>query len=435
MVRLLIALYNFLIIVSKKTNLHQIVLFSFLFKIFLVIIFSNLTPISDFGWYYRQAKNVSLFNGIIYPNGTPTAYWPAGYPLILGLIFYIFNSSVFVGQLFNSIISSVSTIIFFYICLRFTKNKNISLGCSLLFAFYPDYFAYSCLISPDPLFIFLMLLSILLFLKFENYWLSILSGLSFGLAAIVRSQAIFIPFLLLIANCRPKIIKEKQILIYGVFFLTLVVSLTPWTIRNYYAFNKLIFISNNGGVNLFSGNNPYADGGYSDDCFRYLIDYTGLDEQKIIKLNEISLDSLYRKSAINFMASNPGRVVYLIPFKMYRLFAHVVGFRWINDSMKIRNAGDTIIIYTGFIAENLYYYGIMFSWILTWLYLIFIKKKQLFSAIENKLPVIIISYFLFIYCVVFVGTLYYNLIFIPFIILSLAQNLLIIKEFNSNHIL
>ena len=432
--KLINALYDILINVSKRTNLRQIVLFSFLLKIFMVIIFSNINPVSDHAWYYQQARNISLFNGIISPNGTPTAYWPAGYPLILGLIFYIFTSAVIVGQLFNAIISTISTIIFFYICLRVTKNHYISLGCSLLLAFYPDYLAHVCLISPEPLFIFLVLLSILLFLKFDNYWISILSGLFFGLATMVRPQAIFIPFLLLIAKFRPKIKKKSQILIYGVFFLTLFVSLIPWTIRNYYAFNKLIFISNNGGVNLFIGNNPNADGKYSDHFGEYLSNYTGLDKKTINNLNEIGLDSLSRKAALDYISSNPVRILYLVPLKLKGLFAHVSGFTWISFCLAIKNTVQTVIINTGFIFENIYYYGILFLWILTWLYLVFIKKKILFPEIENKLPIIIISYFVFIYGVVFFGSLRFNLILIPFIILSLAQKLILIKDIKGNHV-
>jgi hypothetical protein len=145
-------------------------------------------------------------------------------------------------------------------------------------------------------------------------------------------------------------------------------------------------------------------------------------------LGEYGLDSLYKKAAVQYITSNPLKVANLIPAKIYRLFAHVVGFKWINDSLHNRIWGETVIIYSGYIIENEYYYLLMFSWIITLLYVIVIHKTKLLSAIEIKLPLIIIFYFLFIYGVVFWGTLYYNLIFIPFIIMSLGQNLILIKE-------
>jgi hypothetical protein len=41
--------------------------------------------------------------------------------------------------------------------------------------------------------------------------------------------------------------------------------LVPWWIRNQRAFGGFVPIANNGGVNLYIGNNPLATGGYRLD--------------------------------------------------------------------------------------------------------------------------------------------------------------------------
>jgi hypothetical protein len=69
---MLTGFYNILVNTAKRTNLLQMAVISFLLKLLLVFVFSNPTPISDFGWYYQQAKNVSLLNGIIEISGKPT---------------------------------------------------------------------------------------------------------------------------------------------------------------------------------------------------------------------------------------------------------------------------------------------------------------------------------------------------------------------------
>src|SRR5262249_55511254 len=45
-------------------------------------------------------------------------------------------------------------------------------------------------------------------------------------------------------------------------YISLLLVVLPWTIRNALVFQHFIFVSTNGGINLLIGNNPHATGAY-----------------------------------------------------------------------------------------------------------------------------------------------------------------------------
>ena len=72
---------------------------------------------------------------------------------------------------------------------------------------------------------------------------------------------------------------------------------------------KIIFISANGGINLFIGNNPQATGGWID--ISLLLDNT---------LDEIERDQLALSNALEYIISHPLNTILLIPAKLFYLF-------------------------------------------------------------------------------------------------------------------
>ena len=412
-----------------KNNFIKIIILSFLIKIILVIIFSNITPVDDPVWYYQQAKNISSFKGIISPDGTLTAFWPIGYSLILSLIFIFFGSKIIVGQLFNAFLSILSTIIFYKVCSIIIKRNTVVVACTILFTFYPDYLAYICLISPEISFIFFLLLALFFFLKINNYLIAILSGLSFGLATLVHPQAILIPFILFFSRHSFKNNAHK-FRIYSCLIISLIIVILPILLRNYYVFNKVIFISNNGGVNLFIGNNPHANGRYLPEWKEYLSEYTGIDKRNLDKLGEVGTDSLTRKEAIDYIMSNPIKILSLIPHKIKRLFIYVSGVSSIARGAGTRYKWQVILKYIALGFENLYYYCLLFLWLIS-IFFIALKYRNALKY-QNKLPAIIIIYLISIYGIIFFGAPKYNLTLIPFIILLLGQHYTSIKELKEN---
>lgn len=90
-----------------------------------------------------------------------------------------------------------------------------------------------------------------------------LAGLIYGLALLTRPSLLFFFLVLIIwmnaiypKNLRSNLWK------FATFCITATLIVLPWILINYVKSRELIFISPNGGINLFIGNNPEANGTY-----------------------------------------------------------------------------------------------------------------------------------------------------------------------------
>src|SRR5258707_12414961 len=91
-------------------------------------------------------------------------------------------------------------------------------------------------------------------------------GLMWGFTALVNPTAcILLPFMLawLMIRRRQAARPSAGLVMRTVFMFLLV--LLPWTIRNYYAVDGLVFVKSNFGLELWLGNNPAVKGNYSRD--------------------------------------------------------------------------------------------------------------------------------------------------------------------------
>jgi hypothetical protein len=149
---------------------------------------------------------------------------------------------------------------------------------------------------------FLNTLSIFLLLRIEDnpsYKNITLAGVAIGLSALCRTNILlFVPFLL-IWFLKLKIKNSKFKILRKYLFLCLIILLTisPATIRNYLVSGKFVFISTNGPISLWIGNNPYANGE-----FYYPPSFYG---NKVAKMVEERGDSVYIEEVLKFFREKP----------------------------------------------------------------------------------------------------------------------------------
>src|SRR5690606_10235159 len=86
----------------------------------------------------------------------------------------------------------------------------------------------------------------------------------------------------------------------------------PWTARNAVQMGSPVLISTNMGDNLCIGNNPDADGAYdlAGACFGDLPDMVRPE-------GEIDRQATTLDRALTYMREHPGRVVALVPLRLY----------------------------------------------------------------------------------------------------------------------
>ncbi|HUU53610.1 MAG TPA: glycosyltransferase family 39 protein [Armatimonadota bacterium] len=102
----------------------------------------------------------------------------------------------------------------------------------------------------------------------------------------------------------------------GVFAVAVVLPIVPITGRNYLIVRRFIPISTMGGINLYTGNNPEADG-YSPIPSGIAWERTWQEAMGEGKMGTTAMDEYWREKAIRFMREQPGAAAALFGRKLY----------------------------------------------------------------------------------------------------------------------
>ena len=193
----------------------------------------------------------------------PTAFRPPLYPLALSLfVRHGVLTDLPVAGL--HVLLGVATVMLTYSLGKYWTNEFGGITSGLLVAIDPLLLQQSTLVMTETLATFMavaILVAATRYRQSPTTARSILLGMITGMASLCRPT--FIPFagLLGIAVSMRgfKSFKVRDFLIFGV---TVVLTLAPWTIRNWYLFGKPIMTTTHGGYTLLLGNNP--------DFYQYL---------------------------------------------------------------------------------------------------------------------------------------------------------------------
>jgi len=160
-------------------------------------------------------------------------------------------------------------------------------------------------------------------------------------------------------------IRNSQFAILKKFaFLCLVILLTisPATIRNYLVSGKFVLISTNGPVNLWIGNNPYAEGDFYYPPSFYA--------KKIMDLVGKEGDRAYVKEVIRFFKEDTERFLRLILKKLLLFLSHIEIENNINFS--IQKSYSSLFKIPAFVG-----FGLVGSLALVGIFLSLISKRGL----------------------------------------------------------
>jgi len=285
-------------------------------------------PVDDFSWYFDRGIDLAAGRGLIDPAGEPTAYWPVGYPLMLGALFRVFGVSLLAAKIANVALYAGIMICAYFVARR-TLAREIGARLVLLaLALYPNHVAYASLTATETPFLFLMLLgTLLLLLSRERTGLSLAAGAVFGLGCLVKPTMLFVPLVVLwsdwFARTRGRARPQGRLIARALLVhLALVAIVAPWIARNWRVFDAFVFINANGGINLLIGNNPDATGGYMefDPALIQRLEAAG---------NEQRRDALAQEIALQYIKDHPGETLARLPMKLwYFYYKDVEGLYW-----------------------------------------------------------------------------------------------------------
>lgn len=351
-------------------------------------------PVSDFGWFYRRGLDLAGGRGYTV-NGTPTAFWPVGYPGFLALEFTILGPSLSVARVSN-VFLYIGVLYLSYALARELFSSEICGRVALgLLAFYPNHIAYSSLIATETLFLFLVLLGAAMFLKAikaiktvkasgGKVW-ALLCGVVFGLAVLVKSYVILLPIALVVpwlAAHRGWRGARSSLGVIALLYLALGATILPWVLRNHAVFGGLV-LSNNNGPNLLYGNNPYATGTYDPGFggrLEPLLNYTkGEYERNLIS----------RRVALDYILGHPLETVKLWPVKLFYLYNEDgEGFMWNRKGLPSETErGD---LFGFLIAVDQAYYLLMLAGFIVSLTILIYRRGE--SGLPVT-PLLVIVYF------------------------------------------
>lgn len=223
------------------------------------LIFTVTEPIDrDAKEYYDLALNLVAGNGFSIDGLQPTARRSPGYPFALAGIIAIFGSNPQTLYFFQALIN-VLTIFLVFLSLKANNIKSpLRLLTILLFSFSTSFIYINVLYAEilTMLFVALILfLSVHQSLRSRRWTQSTLLGIAIGALIYLRPTFLYLPIIILICVFILKTFRWRfPIRNYIVIAGTALVTLAPWTIRNYVVFRQFIPLVSAGGGELWGAN-------------------------------------------------------------------------------------------------------------------------------------------------------------------------------------
>jgi hypothetical protein len=292
-------------------------------------------PVNDGEWYVGRGMRIAAGRGYTvtddgFPMGRPghalmtprpTAFWPIGYPAFLGVLFYVTTPllpPLFAAQLSNALLYLGIMGSTAYFARKLFNSVLVGRLSLMLLAFLPNHVAYTALPLTEIWFTFLLSTGVAMIVwatERRTYWQLFAAGCVFGLAVLTKPQTILLPAtVLLVVTWKrepPKAIVRHAVAVY----VTLAMTIIPWTVRNCLAFGQFVFVSNNGGINLLIGNSPgqwHSNGFMWTDRLRRIV---------TTQTDEIARDRLARDAALEYITRHPASVLLKLPTKLASLYA------------------------------------------------------------------------------------------------------------------
>ncbi|MFH1278901.1 MAG: tetratricopeptide repeat protein [Candidatus Eisenbacteria bacterium] len=286
-------------------------------------------PVLDARWYHDRAEAWAAGS----PGSEQDLFRAPGYPFLLGQLYKIFGSGPYTVRIFQMLLGLGAMLLLRAIGDRIFGPPTGLVAAALLLFYYPFVYFESETLATTT-YLFLLLLTTRLLLRAGSgegiQWL--LAGIALGVAAVVRPTALSLaPFLPLWAWRHERRALPAILLLTGI-------AIPPAGVAtaNRIAYGKFQLASQ-GGVNLYIGNNPAADGktaavpGWQDAAYetkRYE-DVVSLAARRIAERErggpltpaEVSRFWLGRTAA--WARSSPGDAAGLLARKVYYLLNRV----------------------------------------------------------------------------------------------------------------
>jgi len=304
-------------------------------RIILIFLFPDLGQgeMLDSTRYLRVVTNI--FRGRLFSEYIrPTAFAPPLYPYFIAGVFAIFGKSILAVKLVQALLGGVICWLIFRLGSDLYDLRVGLLACFIT-AIYPELIVLAGYLYTETVYITLLYVSLLLliraFILKSKPGLWILSGVILGLSVLTRHILLAFPLFLLFVICmiRPARIYFRHVLI---FLAACYLTVAPWIVRNYIAFNEFIPVAIGAGGGVWIGSHLAHNGEYRYEESRELAREASKETNDIIEKDRI----LFRKAFQNIVR-NPFGFGLVFLKKFIRFFVGV--YEHIPDGQHGANRG------------------------------------------------------------------------------------------------
>jgi 4-amino-4-deoxy-L-arabinose transferase-like glycosyltransferase len=264
----------------------------------------------DPGDYDRIARflvDQGTYPPSLYADPTsPSALRPPGYPYFLAGLYEVFGKHWDVGRYAGALLGTASVGLLWDVVRRVWDGR-LALWTAAIAAILPSLVWIGGGLTAESLFIPLMLGAVWAAVRHRDAggsgWWVLAAGVLLGLAVITRTNGAIVLLPLLVAAWLPRRRRRDP----AVLLVGLVLALTPWTIRNYVAFDALAPLGTQSGFTLVGNYNDESSApGPLKAAWR--IPMTVPDLAPILLqpgTNEVDVDARLRDHAIDYALDHP----------------------------------------------------------------------------------------------------------------------------------
>lgn len=291
---------------------------------------NTLSTSMDSVMYDAMARNLLSGHGytgidhMIARAGQPTAFYGPAYPFYLVAIYAVTGFSIEAVQFSQMLLALGSALLIYVLGARLLGRIEGAIGASLFFTFHSITYYNFKLIS-ETLYIALELLLVLAMVAvLQRRQLSIkllaITGVIFGITYLCRqvifvAPLVFLPLLWLHFNGHS--VKERSRGV-GAFAVCALLVVSPWAIRNYVVFDKVMMGTTTGSVTLWWGTSAYKGASIDELLYRQWAkhpDFTEIEMSRL--LSEEAALNIRRMSLREYMLRAGRRTAFLLGFPRY----------------------------------------------------------------------------------------------------------------------
>jgi 4-amino-4-deoxy-L-arabinose transferase-like glycosyltransferase len=289
------------------------------------------TPDDDAFRYDFAARALADGRGYVHLDGSPTAFWPPGYPLLLAAAYRVFGDTVTVAQMLNVALSTGTVGLVYLIGCRTLSPRPALVGAGIV-AFFPSLIFLTGVTLSETAFTFVALLGVYLLLmdaqgeRRRDLRLLLAAGLTLGFASLVRGQALLLPIVMIPFWLRsgigwPRIADKLVAVALGIGLIV-----APWTVRNAIELDAPVLISTNAGVDFWIGHNEAAAGDIAQASGDELV--FSYPELNTIE-REVRVNSEGFRKGLTYAVTHPAQEI-VLPFKklFWLYYNDEEGLKW-----------------------------------------------------------------------------------------------------------